>query len=390
MSQESDNPIVERKHVTIMFTDIVGYTALMGSDEDKAFEILRKNRAIHQDLSKKYDGKLIKEMGDGMLLSFNLPSDAVKCAIEIQTACKAEKIPLKVGIHDGEVTFEGNDVFGDGVNISSRLQADARKGNIYVSDSVYRNVRNKKGIRSRFIDEKSYKNVDEVIKVYQIITSDDELLEKPLRGKKPWRKNLSYAIIGIMGLAIAAILIWKFYPSNKLDQERSIAVMPFSNETADSSNIYLANGMMEEIRNSLAKIGDLRVSSKTSTQKYRATALSLFDIADDLNVNYLVEGSIQRQGDMIKIHAELIDVKNDDHMWAETYTSDINKIFSVQSEVAQAIAGQLKVIISPQERKIIEEKPTNNSEAYDLYLKGKEFYNRGGKSNINMAIGFCS
>ena len=118
MSQESGNSTVLRKHVTIMFTDIVGYTALMGSDEDRAFEILRKNRTIHQDLAKKYGGTLIKEMGDGMLLSFNLPSDAVRCAIEIQTTCKVEQIPLKVGIHDGEVTFEGNDVYGDGVNIT--------------------------------------------------------------------------------------------------------------------------------------------------------------------------------------------------------------------------------------------------------------------------------
>ena len=385
---KSDHSEVVRKHVTIMFTDIAGYTALMGSDEDRAFKILRRNRAIHQDLAKKYDGKLIKELGDGMLLSFNLPSDAVRCAIEIQTTCKAEQIPLKVGIHDGEVTFEGMDVFGDGVNISSRLQADARKGNIYVSDSVYRNVKNKKDIRSRFIDEKSYKNVDEVIKVYQIITSEDELLEKPTRAQKTWRKNLNYALAAVLGLAIVVILIWKFYPSNIGDQERSIAVMPFSNETADSSNIYLANGMMEEIRNSLAKIGDLRVLSKTSTQKYRATTLSLFDIADELNVNYLVEGSIQRQGDILKINTQLIDIKNDDNIWAETYRSGINNVFSVQSEVAQAIAGQLKAIISPEEMKVIEAKPTNNDEAYDLYLRGKEFFNRGGKSNLNMAINF--
>jgi TolB-like protein/lipoprotein NlpI len=164
--------------------------------------------------------------------------------------------------------------------------------------------------------------------------------------------------------------------------------MPFSNVTADSSNIYLANGIMEEIRNSLAKIRNLRVSSKTSTKKYLASTLSLFEIADELNVNYLVEGSIQRQGDILKIHAELIDVQNDDHMYAETYTSDINEIFSVQSEVAQAIAGHLKVIISPEERKIIEKKPTLISEAYDLYLRGKEFFNRGGESNLNMAINF--
>jgi TolB-like protein/Tfp pilus assembly protein PilF len=369
-----------------MFTDIVGYTALMGSDEDKAFEILRKNRRIHNQFLQEFNGKLVKEIGDGMLMSFNLPSDAVRCAIKIQEACKAEQIPLKVGIHDGEVTFEGSDVFGDGVNISSRLQGDARKGNIYVSDSVYRNVKNKKDIRSRFIDEKKYKNVDEIIKVYQIITSDDELLEKPVKAGKTRRKYLRYAIIGLLGLATTTILIWKFYPVSDMDKERSIAVMPFSNLTGDSSNIYLANGMMEEIRNKLAKISDLRVTSKTSTEKFRGMQMSLIEIADQLQVNYLVEGSIQRQGEIIKVHAELINVQNDDQIWAENYTHDITNIFSVQNEVAQAIAGQLKAVISPREMKIIESIPTRNSEAYDLYLRGKELFHRGGESNIKRAI----
>ena len=386
MSQESGDPIVERKHVTIMFTDIVGYTALMGSDEDKAFEILRKNRSIHQDLSKKYNGKLIKELGDGMLLSFNLPSDAVRCAIEIQTTCKEEQIPLKVGIHDGEVTFEGNDVFGDGVNISSRLQADARKGNIYVSDSVYRNVRNKKGINSRFIDEKSYKNVDEVIKVYQIITSDDELLEKPFRAKKTWRRNLIFAIIGVSGLILSAFLIWLLYPSPGIEQERSIAVMPFDNVTGDSTNIYLANGMMVEIRNHLAKVHDLRVLSKTSTEKYRDSELSLQEIAEELNVNYLLEGAIQKQDEMIRFHAELISIREDDHVWAESFTRQIDKLFDLQTEIAESVAGQMRAIITPEERTLITKNPTSNPEAYDLYLRGKEFLFRGGKLNFANAI----
>jgi TolB-like protein len=375
-----------------MFTDIVGYTALMGSDEDRAFEILRKNRNIHNKILEEYNGKLIKEIGDGMLMSFNLPSDAVRCAIKIQETCKAEQIPLKIGIHDGEVTFEGSDVFGDGVNISSRLQADARKGNIYVSDSVYRNVKNKSDIKSRYVDEKAYKNVNELIKVYQILTGDEEHLAEHPGIKKVGKSRKSKMLNifqGILILSIAAILIWKFMSIfDKSQIERSIAVMPFSNETPDASNIYLANGMMEEIRNNLAKIGDLRVLSKTSTDKYRDTHLSIIEIADQLNVNYLVEGSIQKQGEIVKIHAQLINIGNDDHMWAETFTSDINNMFSIQSEIAQLIASQLKAIITPEEKKILETKPTINSEAYDLYLRAREYFHRGGKSNINMAINF--
>jgi TolB-like protein/Tfp pilus assembly protein PilF len=375
-----------------MFTDIVGYTALMGSDEDKAFEILRKNRDIHNRFLKKFNGNLVKEIGDGMLLNFDLPSDAVRCAIKIQETCKSEQIPLKIGIHDGEVTFEGNDVFGDGVNITSRLQAEAKKGNIYVSGSVYRNVKNKSDIKSRFIDEISFKNVDELIKVYQILTGDEEHLagkSNQKQGKKVNKFIPAVIILGILLIITASILIWKFYPLlNPSNVERSIAVMPFSNETGKPDNSYLANGMMEEIRNNLAKISDLRVLSKTSTDNYRDTQLSLTEIADQLNVNYLVEGSVQKQGDILKVHAQLINIEMDDNIWAETYTRNIDDLFALQSEIAQFIAEQLKVVITPEEIEIIEMKPTDNSEAYDLYLRGKEYFALGGESNLNTAIYF--
>ena len=140
-----------RRLAAIMFTDIVGYTALMGIDEDKAFEILKKNKKIHTKLINQFNGTLIKEMGDGMLISFDLASEAVRCAIEIQKASKEQDIPLKIGIHEGEMVFADADVLGDGVNIASRLQEDAEKGCIHISSSVYKNVRNKADINTRFV-----------------------------------------------------------------------------------------------------------------------------------------------------------------------------------------------------------------------------------------------
>ena len=157
----------ERRLAAIMFTDIVGYTALMGSDEDHAFEILRKNREIHSKLVEEFQGTLIKEMGDGMLISFNLASDAVRCAIEIQKESRGQNIPLKIGIHEGEMVFEGNDVLGDGVNIAARIQDNTDNGCITISGSVYRDIKNKTGIKAEFVQEKSFKNMDEPIKVYK-------------------------------------------------------------------------------------------------------------------------------------------------------------------------------------------------------------------------------
>ncbi len=158
----------QHRLVAIMFTDIVGYTALMGSDEERAFEMLQKNRDIHTLLLEKYNGALIKEMGDGMLISFDLGSDAVRCAIEIQIACREKKIPLRIGIHEGEVVFEESDVFGDGVNIASRLQSTAKVGSIAITGSVYQDVKNKTDIRTEFIEEKYFKNVNESFKIYNV------------------------------------------------------------------------------------------------------------------------------------------------------------------------------------------------------------------------------
>jgi len=205
----------ERRHATIMFTDIVGYTALMGSDEDRAFEVLGKNREVHVHLIKKFKGTLIKEMGDGMLISFDLASDAVRCSIEIQKACKSHDIPLKIGIHEGEMVFEGHDVLGDGVNIASRIQDDAQEGCIFISSSVYRDIKNKADIKTKFIEEKSFKNVDEPVKVYLVgyeggpdIISHSENLEN----KQSRRKSIIYRpFIKISSVIIAIMVVGVFF-----------------------------------------------------------------------------------------------------------------------------------------------------------------------------------
>ena len=172
-------PVI-RQLAAIMFTDIVGYTALMGKDEQKAFDILRKNRALQRPLIEKYGGKWIKELGDGVLTSFNTVSDAVQAAIKIQEGCHlSNEFSLRIGIHQGEVIFEQEDVFGDAVNIASRIQALAPVGGIWVSETVHHNVSNKQGIVTRFVKEESLKNVKESVKVYEVLTIN-EVADQPL------------------------------------------------------------------------------------------------------------------------------------------------------------------------------------------------------------------
>ena len=199
MATSTQKDISAHKLVAIVFTDIVGYTALMGSDEDKAFKVLRKNREIHSSCINQFHGTLIKEMGDGMLISFDLPSDAVRCAIEIQKVCKKQGIPLKIGIHEGEMVFEGNDVLGDGVNIASRIQDNTDEGSIMISDTVYRDVKNKAGISAQFIGEKTFKNVDETIKVYKVYPEDTG--NEKMKVATPISGNKSIAVLPFLNMS---------------------------------------------------------------------------------------------------------------------------------------------------------------------------------------------
>ena len=214
----------DRRLAAIMFTDIVGYTALMGKDEDKAFNMLGRNREIHLKYIREFNGTLIKEIGDGTLISFSLSTEAVRCAINIQKECLEQNIPLRVGIHEGETVFAGSDVFGDGVNIASRLQSESQTGNITVSESVYRNIKNKADLRTRFLKEKTFKNVDEPIKVYQVLLDDEEeSFVKPRKYKL--NKSLIYLLSVILIISLAVIII-RFYvkPEARILDEKSIAV----------------------------------------------------------------------------------------------------------------------------------------------------------------------
>ncbi len=227
----------------IMFTDIAGYTALMGSDEKRALEVLNKNRKIHTRYLKKYDGTLIKEMGDGMLICFDLASDAVRCAIEIQIDCREKNIPLTIGIHEAEVVFEGSDVFGDGVNIASRLQTSTDKGCITISESVYRDVRNKADIKTQFIEEKKLKNVDQPVRTYNVSTEERPYIDSPTEKPKQYRwksritpKVRKIAIASPIIAVLIAITVFIIYGSSTIPfSERDwIVISDFENLTEDT------------------------------------------------------------------------------------------------------------------------------------------------------------
>jgi TolB-like protein len=363
-----------------MFTDIVGYTALMGKDEVRAMALLKRNIQIQKPLIESFNGDLLKEMGDGILASFLTVSDAVYCAGAIQNACEAEEdLSLRIGIHLGEVVFEGHDVFGDGVNIASRIEAIAPSGGIWVSESVHKNVLNKKGIETSFVRESQLKNVSETVRIYEAKVESVEAapisVKSPDSAKTNPRKILLVVLGVLSALSLAYLGTNYFMSTDEAKQqtvEKSIAVIPFISLSDDPEKQYLADGVMDAILLHLSKIENLRVITRTSVERYRNTQMSIPEIATELNVQNVLEGSFQKHGDQANLIVQLSNAQQDeDHLWADEYQRDWSNIFAVQSEVAQTIAGQLKAVITPEERELIEKVPTTDLTAYDFYQRGR-------------------
>jgi adenylate cyclase len=381
-----------RQLAAIMFSDIAGYTSLMGENESIAYHLLKKNRQIQKPLIEKHGGNWLKEMGDGALVSFQTVTDAVYCAIEIQRKCKTEQdLKLRIGIHLGEVIMEDGDVFGDGVNIASRIEPLAPVGGIYVSEVIFRNIENKEGIMAEFIKEESLKNVKHPVRIYEVDVDGSEIIlpnvpKKDAPQKKDighTRKKTVYILTFIiLMLTVAFLLYQNFYKdksqskiSTSESREKSIAVLPFRNDSPNNENVYFCNGIMEGILDHLSKIQDLSVVSRTSAEQYRDNPASILEIAQKLGVNYILEGSVLRIGDQAKITAQLIYAPEDRHLWSKQFDKSLEDIFLVLSDVTQAIANDLKATISPELLDRIESVPTTNITAYDYYLQGKEYFN---------------
>jgi TolB-like protein len=338
-----------------MFTDIVGYTALMGKDEDQAFQILRKNRELHLKLIEKFRGALIKEMGDGMLISFNSASDAVRCAMNIQTEAGNHKIPLKIGIHEGEMVFGGTDVWGDVVNIASRLQETAEKGCISISGVVYNDIKNKPGLKAEFVGEKKLKGVDDPVRIYKVICGDVVVRSE-------------------------SVII-----SDKPPDKKSIIVLPFENMSPDPEQEYFSDGLTEEIITDLSHIHDLLVISRNSAMTFKKTKKNTKEIAREVNVRYVMEGSVRKAGNNLRITAQLIDGLSDSHIWAEKFSGTLDDVFDIQEKVSRSIAETLKIKLSGEENNQLSSHPSKNVQAYEAYLKGMVYIVKLNEANIDTA-----
>ena len=366
----------DRKLTAIMFLDMVGYTAMMQEDEEKTQKAIQHQRDIVLPIVESNGGIVLRYIGDGTLCTFESAINSVNAAVKIQNALLEDPIMLRIGIHIGDIVSEKGDIYGDGVNVASRLEPLALPGGVCVSETVYDNIKNQSGIDCISMGRRTLKIVKRPMEVYAL---EGEGLASPSALNK-FNLNMKWiafaavvTIIVIVGLNID--ISTKDVEAEKDINNLSIAVLPFANMSSDPENEFFSDGITEEILMQLSKIKSLAVISRTSIMQYKNTTKSLREIGKELGVANILEGSVRREGNRVRITGQLIIAKTDKHIWADTYDRDLDNIFAIQSDVALKIANALEASLAPEEEKRINKKPTNNLEAYDLYLKGNVLYN---------------
>jgi adenylate cyclase len=344
---------MQRKLTAILSADVVGYSGLMEADEAGTLERLKANRSrIFDPHVTIHGGRLFKLMGDGALVEFSSVIAAVNCALEIQEATEkgaagdghARPIRYRIGINLGEVIVEGDDIYGDGVNVAARIQTLAPEGGVALSKMVRENVEGKMTCVFEDMGEHTVKNIERPVHVFSVQAAGRSEPE-----------------------------------GHKADETRklSICVLPFANMSGDAEQEYFSDGISEDIITDLAKVSALDVSARNTAFQFKGKSVDIPQIARQLKVSHILEGSVRKAGGRVRITAQLIDGGSGNHVWAERYDRDLSDIFALQDEISEAIVKALKLKLVPAEKKAIERRGTNNVEAYNLYLMARQTYATG-------------
>jgi TolB-like protein/class 3 adenylate cyclase/Tfp pilus assembly protein PilF len=344
-----------RQLAAIMFADIVGYTAMMQEDEALAMNWRQKLKKKLEEEVVAHQGKILEFRGDGAMCSFVSTIEGVRAAVALQLNMQSEPVvPLRIGMHTGDVIFDENNIYGDGVNIASRLESFALPGSIFISGKAFDDIKNQKDIQSISLGKYILKNVKEQVEIFAISNPGIKIPETDmLEGKGE-----------------------KF--TEKKSIEKSIAVLPFLNMSNDPEQEYFSDGITEEIVNLLTHIKDLRVAGRTSSFHFKGRDIDIRLVGQKLNVRTLLEGSIRKQNLRLRITAQLINAEDGIQLWSERYDRELHDIFAIQDEIAFAITEELKTTLLEKDKVLINENRTGNKEAYDLYLKGRFYLNQRG------------
>jgi adenylate cyclase len=350
---------VERKLAAILAADVVGYSRLVESDEEETVRVLRSYRSIVEDLVVAHHGRVFGGAGDSVVAEFSSAVEAVRCALDIQLEVQRRnadapvdrRMTFRIGVNLGDVVVDGDDLLGDGVNVAARLEALSPEGGFCVSQAIYDQLRGKVEIRFEDAGEHEVKN-----------------LSRPVR-------------------------VWRWVPEvRRLDRTvpnaargPSIAVLPFVNMSGEAEQEYFSDGMAEDIITDLSKVSGLFVAARNSSFLYKGGMVRPDLVGAELGVGHVLEGSVRKAGGRVRITAQLIDCETGGHLWAERYDSDLTDVFAVQDEITNRIVESLRITLLPQEKEAIGRVPTENVEAYEAYLLGRQFFRRHARTNYTVA-----
>ena len=402
---------MERRLVTILAADVVGYSRLVEEDEEGTLRTLGACRGIIDELVTQHSGRVFGSAGDSVVVEFASPVDAVRCAADIQHDLERRNADLpqdhrmrfRIGINLGDVIVEGDNLMGDGVNIAARLEALADAGGICLSQPVFDQIKKKLELGYEYIGEHEVKNIAEPIRVYRVLTQP-EAIGKVIGQTEPapqvWKRMaVAAAVIALVGVAGVSMWLRPWEPKMEtalvermalpLPEKPSIAVLPFDNLSGDPEQVYFTDGMTDDLITDLSKVSGLFVIARNTSFTFKGKPVVISEVAEKLGVRYVLEGSVRRSGDQVRVNAQLIDATTGGHLWAERYDGDVTDYFKVQDTFVSKIVGALSLKLSKSEQEEIAKGQTANAEAHAAFQRGWDLYQRyTAKTNAQAADQF--
>jgi len=392
----------QRKLAAIMFTDMVGYSALSQRDEKLAQELLEEHREILRPIFPRFNGTEIKTIGDAFLVEFGSALEAAQCAIEIQRtlahrdadAPADRQIQVRIGVHIGDVVHRGGDVYGDGVNIASRIEPVAGPGGICVSMDVERQIRNALEARFEKLATTELKNISVPMELFRIVLPwERDRRLKPERQKAFPKSAISkwMAILILVGIAFGCFLLWqrektKTSALTSPGPENSIAVLPFENATHDTETEYLSDGISEALINSLSELPQLRVIARSTAFRYKGKQVEPQAVGRELKVQTVLMGIVRQLGDKLNVQVDLVDTTTGAQLWGQEYERKLVDVIAVKQALVREVTEKLRLKPTGEQQQRLTQRDTSNPEAYQFYLRGRYYWNKRTPANVNKAM----
>jgi TolB-like protein len=387
---------LERKLTAILCADVFGYSRLMGENEEATHRTLTSYRKLIDSLIEQHHGRFVNSAGDSVLAEFASVVNAVQCAVETQSTLKAEnanippdrRMEFRIGVNLGDVMVDGEQIYGDGVNVAARLESLADPGGICISETVHEHIGNKLALGYEDLGEQTVKNIAKPVRVLRVMLEGGTATRTTVKAERSLRKDWRGGVFSLAGLAIiiGTILLVQHLslrpptttgaipptqsPALPLPNIPSIAVLPFTNMSGDREQEYFSDGITDDLITSLSRLPNLFVIARTSTFTYKGKAAKVQDIGRGLGVAYVLEGSVRKADNQVRITAQLVDASSSDHLWAAHYDRPLKDIFSLQDEIVRKIVATLKLRLSLEQWREVAGQHTDNLDAYDDYLRG--------------------